>query len=73
MPWNFPGSHPPFPSNAPPSTLHIYPHGGHGWGRCTIGDSKKLMGKDAVCEWPGRAALFLKMLNSSEPLWRFED
>ena len=49
-------------SGAPPSGLHQYPRGGHGYGRCTIGASKCMMGVDEICEWPGRAALFLSTI-----------
>jgi acetyl esterase/lipase len=45
-------------ANAPPSELHVYPRGGHGYGRCTIGTSEGL--GDEVCHWPGRAELFLQ-------------
>ena len=38
---------------APPSELHIYPKGGHGYGRT------KCKGEE-VCEWPERAATFLR-------------
>lgn len=43
--------------SAPPSELHVYPNGGHGYGRCTIGASKSRHGE--VCSWPERAASFL--------------
>ena len=49
-------------AKAPPSELHLYPRGGHGYGRCTVGASKSMMGIDEICDWPGRAALFLETL-----------
>lgn len=45
-------------AKAPPSELHIYPRGRHGYGRCTVGASKSLMGHDEVCTWPEQAARF---------------
>ena len=42
---------------APLSELHVYPTGGHGYGRCTVGDSAHMT--DEVCTWPDRAAVFL--------------
>ena len=51
-------------AGAPPSELHVYPggdgRGGHGYGRCTIGASKAMLGKFEICDWPGRAARFLQ-------------
>jgi len=44
-------------ANAPPSELHIYPRGAHGYGRCTIGASKGM--NEEVCSWDQRAATFL--------------
>ena len=57
-------------AKALPSELHIYPRGGHGYGRCTVGASKSMLGIDEVCEWPARGATFLKTLlepHSSKP------
>ena len=42
-------------NKAPPSELHVYPKGGHGYGRT------KCKGEE-VCEWPDRAATFLRTL-----------
>ena len=44
-----------------PSELHIYPRGGHGYGRCTLnqGAAKNF---DEVCTWPDRGQLFLQTL-----------
>jgi len=42
---------------APPSELHAYPRGGHGFGLCTVDTPWH-----AECTWPDRAALFLKDL-----------
>lgn len=44
-------------AGAPPSELHIYPRGGHGYGRCTVGASKTMT--EEVCSWDDRAARFL--------------
>ncbi|KAG7369608.1 xylanase [Nitzschia inconspicua] len=45
---------------AAPSELHIYPRGGHGYGRCTLpGTIPKHMD---VCSWPDRAHDFLLSL-----------
>lgn len=44
-------------AGAAPSELHIYPAGGHGYGRCTVGESKQM--KEEVCRWDDRAARFL--------------
>ena len=46
---------------APPSELHVYPLGGHGYGRCTIGESKELAGAE-ICNWPERAAAFARAM-----------
>ena len=48
---------------APPSELHAYPRGGHGYGL------SKCAGLE-VCEWPERAATFLRTLGASPPLAR---
>lgn len=45
-------------AKAPPSELHVYPRGGHGYGRCTIGSTSW----HEVCTWPHRAALYLRTL-----------
>jgi acetyl esterase/lipase len=45
-------------AGAPPSELHVYPRGGHGYGRCTLPGT---IPKDTtVCSWPDRAEDFLK-------------
>lgn len=46
----------------PPSELHIYPKGGHGYGRCTVGASKTMT--EEVCTWDQRAATFLKTIGA---------
>jgi acetyl esterase/lipase len=43
---------------AAPSELHIYPRGGHGYGRCTICCATG----DEVCSWPDRGQRFLQTL-----------
>ena len=40
---------------APPSELHVYPQGGHGYGR-------QLCAGLEVCQWPERAETFLQTL-----------
>lgn len=45
---------------AAPSELHLYPRGGHGYGRCTMPGFQF----HEVCTWPDRAALFLKTLGA---------
>eukprot|EP00966_Prymnesium_polylepis_P151793 3506743-Prymnesium_polylepis.1 len=45
---------------APPGELHVYPRGGHGYGRCTVGESKGM--DEEVCTWPDRAARFVRTL-----------
>lgn len=45
---------------APPSELHAYPRGGHGYGRT------KCAGLE-VCSWPDRAATFLRTLGAAAP------
>ena len=52
-------------AGAPLSELHIYPRGGHGYGRCTIGASKGL--DEEVCTWDNRAARFLKSVAAVSP------
>ena len=49
--------------NAPPSELHIYPRGGHGYGRCTVGASKVM--SEEVCSWDERAARFINTVRES--------
>eukprot|EP00908_Phaeocystis_cordata_P008142 Transcript_18810.p1 GENE.Transcript_18810~~Transcript_18810.p1 ORF type:complete len:343 (-),score=59.27 Transcript_18810:526-1554(-) len=44
-------------AGAPASELHIYPAGGHGYGRCTVGASKQMT--EEVCTWDKRAAQWL--------------
>ena len=51
------------------SELHLYPTGGHGYGRCTPhtsnGATSSLTarpGVDQVCTWPGRGKLFLQTI-----------
>ena len=41
------------------SELHIYPRGGHGYGRCTINTADEGF---EVCTWPERGHLFLQTL-----------
>jgi len=43
-----------------PSELHVYPKGGHGYGRCTIGTSTRAPTWYEVCTWPDRAQSFLQ-------------
>lgn len=45
---------------APPSELHLYPRGGHGYGRCTMPGLNATWHE--VCSWPDRAATFLRTL-----------
>ena len=45
---------------AAPSELHVYPHGDHGYGRCTMEDAA--IHKHEVCSWPERAQAFLTTL-----------
>ena len=47
-----------------PAELHVYPHGGHGYGRCTIPKPLKF----EVCSWPDRAVSFLRLLDVLAPL-----
>jgi|Transcript_27065 hypothetical protein len=46
---------------AAPSELHIYPRGGHGYGRCTMPGFAFY----EVCTWPNRGELFLKTLGAA--------
>jgi len=46
---------------AAPSELHLYPRGGHGYGRCTVNQAAAKT-YDAVCTWPDRGKLFLQKL-----------
>lgn len=51
-------------ASAAPSELHIYPRGGHGYGRCTVNqDAAKTF--DEVCTWPDRGQLFLQTLKAA--------
>eukprot|EP00929_Paragymnodinium_shiwhaense_P003412 TRINITY_DN103903_c0_g1_i1.p1 TRINITY_DN103903_c0_g1~~TRINITY_DN103903_c0_g1_i1.p1 ORF type:complete len:303 (-),score=47.29 TRINITY_DN103903_c0_g1_i1:10-918(-) len=43
---------------APPSELHVYPAGGHGYGRCTIDTPVH----HEVCTWPARAERWMRHL-----------
>lgn len=47
---------------AAPSELHLYPRGGHGYGRCTFVNVAKKGSPawDSVCSWPDRGRLFLQ-------------
>jgi acetyl esterase/lipase len=45
---------------AAPSELHVYPRGGHGYGRCTIPGT--ISHHMDVCSWPDRARDFLRSL-----------
>ena len=51
-------------AKAAASELHIYPRGGHGYGRCTLnqGAAKTF---DEVCTWPDRGRLFLQTLGAA--------
>jgi len=51
-------------AGAAPSELHIYPRGGHGYGRCTL-NQKAAATFDEVCTWPDRGALFLQTLGAA--------
>ena len=44
---------------AAPSELHLYPRGGHGYGRCTAPGIPRGL---EVCTWPDRGAAFLQKL-----------
>ena len=39
---------------SPPSELHVFPSGGHGFGLCTHGED--------VCSWPNKAQQYLEQL-----------
>merc|ERR1712232_74813 len=45
-----------------PSELHLYPRGGHGYGRCTVEVGLQW---HEVCTWPDRGELFLKTLGAA--------
>jgi len=47
-------------NHAAPSELHVYPSGGHGYGRCVFGDAA--IHRHEVCSWPDRAEVFLNRL-----------
>ena len=46
-------------AGAAPSELHIYPSGGHGYGRCTLNKGAAESFHE-VCTWPDRGQLFLQ-------------
>ena len=46
---------------AAPSELHVYPRGGHGYGRCTVSGAPW----HEVCTWPDRGHLFLQTLGAA--------
>jgi len=46
---------------AAPSELHLYPRGGHGYGRCTSPGSTF----HEVCTWPDRGRLWLQTLGAA--------
>jgi len=46
---------------AAPSELHLYPRGGHGYGRCTVNRQAAAQWHE-VCTWPQRGTLFLQTL-----------
>jgi len=50
---------------APPSELHLYPRGGHGYGRCTMPVLNATWHE--VCTWPDRGATFLRTLGMAPP------
>lgn len=52
-------------AKASPSELHVWPVGGHGYGRCTVNP----VPYTEACSWPERAAAFLRHLGvaSSAP------
>jgi acetyl esterase/lipase len=49
---------------AAPSEMHLYPAGGHGYGRCTVNLVAKANWQE-VCTWPDRGALFLQTLGAA--------
>ena len=46
------------------SELHIYPKGGHGYGRCTV-NAGAAAAYHEVCTWPDRGRLFLQTLGAA--------
>ena len=46
---------------AAPSELHLYPRGGHGYGRCDMPG----ISWHEVCTWPDRGKLFLQTLGAA--------
>ena len=46
--------------------LHLYPAGGHGYGRC-MGANASTPGVHEVCSWPGRGRLFMQKLGVAPP------
>ena len=46
------------------SELHLYPRGGHGYGRCTVNQAAAKT-FDEVCTWPDRGHLFLQTLGAA--------
>jgi acetyl esterase/lipase len=46
-------------AQAGPSELHVYPNGGHGYGRCTVNPEDA---GEEVCTWPDRGQQFLQNL-----------
>jgi len=46
---------------AAPSELHLFPRGGHGYGRCTVNQEAADAWRE-VCTWPDRGELFLQTL-----------
>ena len=49
---------------AAPSELHLYPRGGHGYGRCTVNRQAAAHWHE-VCTWPERGTLFLQTLGAA--------
>lgn len=50
--------------NAAPSNMHLYPRGGHGYGRCTVNQAAAKTFYD-VCTWPDRGTQFLQKLGAA--------
>lgn len=58
-------------SGAPVPTVHLYPHGGHGFGLCSELNPARFAAKDAFqacCDWPNHAQRFLQELDLA-PGW----
>ena len=51
-------------NGAAPSEMHIYPRGGHGYGRCTVNKAAAATLYE-VCTWPDRGTLFLQTLGAA--------